>query len=126
MLNEEIQQHWDEVGSEVEFQVMDWNALLNLMRQGAKSAEGSAFGAINVSWNTMDPHNAFMRFGDSQQVPPKGSNSAYINDPEFDKLANQARSTSDPKELDKLLAKINTRMVDEAEFVVFAHDSAAN
>src|SRR5260370_41671381 len=114
MLNEEIQQHWDEVGSEVEFQVMDWNALLNLMRQVAKSAEGSAFGAINVSWNTMDPHNAFMRFLDSQQVPPKGSNWGYIQEPEFDALAKEARPTSDPKELDTELAKVKARMVDDA------------
>jgi ABC-type transport system substrate-binding protein len=70
----------------------------------------------------MDPHNAFMRFVDSQQIPPKGSNWGYINDPEFDKLATEARSTSDPKELDKVLAKINTRMVDEAVFVWVVHD----
>jgi ABC-type transport system substrate-binding protein len=122
IMNEFIQQQFAEIGVELEFQVMDWNALLNMMRQGAKSAEGAPFGAINVSWNTMDPHNAFMRFIDSQQIPPKGSNWGYINDPEFDKLAGEARSTSDPKELDKVLARINTRMVDEAVFVWFVHD----
>ena len=70
----------------------------------------------------MDPHNAFMRFIDSQQVPPKGSNWGYINDPVFDALAKEARSTADPKELDKVLAKINTLMVDQALFVWFVHD----
>lgn len=53
---------------------------------------------------------------------PRASNWGYINDPEFDKLAAEARSTSDPAELDKVLAKINTRMVDEAVFVWFVHD----
>ena len=81
IMNEAIQQQWAEVGIDVEFQVMDWNALLNFMRQGAKAPEAAPFSAINVSWNTMDPHNAFMRFVDSQQVPPKGSNWGYINDP---------------------------------------------
>ena len=81
IMNEAIQQQWAEVGIDVEFQVMDWNALLNFMRQGAKAPEAAPFGAINVSWNTMDPHNAFMRFIDSQQIPPKGSNWGYINDP---------------------------------------------
>jgi peptide/nickel transport system substrate-binding protein len=122
IMNEAIQQQWAEVGIDVEFQVMDWNALLNTMRQGAKSTEGQQFGAINVSWNTMDPHNAFMRFVDSQQVPPKGSNWGYINDPEFDRLAKEARSTSDPAALDKVLAKINTKMVDDAVFVWVVHD----
>ena len=122
IMNEAIQQQWADIGIDAEFQVMDWNALLNVMRQGAKSPEGQQYGAINVSWNTMDPHNAFMRFVDSQQIPPKGSNWGYINDPEFDKLANEARSTSDPKELDKVLAKINTKMVDDAVFVWVVHD----
>ena len=122
IMNEAIQQQWAEVGVDVEFQVMDWNALLNFMRQGAKAPEAAGFGAINVSWNTMDPHNAFMRFIDSQQVPPKGSNWGYINDPGFDALAKEARSTSDPAALDKVLARINTKMVDDAVFVWVVHD----
>jgi peptide/nickel transport system substrate-binding protein len=122
IMNEFIQQQFAEIGVDLEFQVMDWNALINLTRLGAKSPEGLQLAAINSSWNTMDPHNAFMRFVDSQQIPPKGSNWGYINDPEFDKLATEARSTSDPKELDKVLARINTRMVDEAVFVWVVHD----
>ena len=81
IMNEFIQQQFAEIGVDLEFQVMDWNALLNLMRLGAKSPEGMQLAAINSSWNTMDPHNAFMRFVDSQQIPPKGSNWGYINDP---------------------------------------------
>ncbi len=65
----------------------------------------------------MDPHNAFMRFVDSQMVPPKGSNWGYINDAELDALAAEARRTSDVEALDKVLARINTRMVDQALFV---------
>ena len=122
IMNEFIQQQFAEVGVDLEFQVMDWNALVNLARLGAKSPEGSQFNAINSSYNTMDPHNAFMRFDDSQQIPPKGSNWGYINYPEFDALAAEARRTSDPKELDKVLAKINTLMVDQAVFVWFVHD----
>jgi peptide/nickel transport system substrate-binding protein len=119
IMNEFIQQ---QVGVDLDFRVMDWNALLNLMRKGAKSPEGSPFSAINVSWNTMDPHNAFMRFVDSKQIPPNGSNWGYVDDPEFDRLANEARNTSDPAALDKVLARINTRMVDQAVFVWFVHD----
>ncbi|SKA37977.1 ABC-type transport system, substrate-binding protein [Enhydrobacter aerosaccus] len=122
IMNEFIQQQFAEVGIDLDFQVLDWNALLNLMRKGAKSAEGAPFTAINVSWNTMDPHNAFMRFVDSAQIPPKGSNWGYINDPGFDALAKEARETADPAALDKVLAKINTKMVDDAVFVWFVHD----
>ena len=37
-------------------------------------------------------------------------------------LAKEARATSDPAALDKVLARINTRMVDEAVFVWVVHD----
>jgi hypothetical protein len=78
IMNEFIQQQFAEIGVDLEFQVMDWNALINLTRLGAKSPEGTQLAAINSSWNTMDPHNAFMRFVDSQMIPPKGSNWGYI------------------------------------------------
>ena len=122
VMNEFIQQQFAEVGVDLEFQVMDWNALINLTRLGAKSPEGLQFAAINSSWNTMDPHNAFMRFVDSQMIPPKGSNWGYINDPQLDALAAESRRTANPEDLDRVLAKINTRMVDEALFVWVVHD----
>ena len=122
IMNEFIQQQYAEIGVDLEFQVMDWNALINLTRLGAKSPEGTQLAAINSSWNTMDPHNAFMRFVDSQMIPPKGSNWGYINDPELDALAAEARRTSDVEALDKVLARINTRMVDQALFVWVVHD----
>ncbi|HZX87837.1 MAG TPA: ABC transporter substrate-binding protein [Reyranella sp.] len=122
IMNEFIQQQYAEIGVDLEFQVMDWNALINLTRQGAKSPEGAQLAAINSSWNTMDPHNAFTRFVDSQMVPPKGSNWGYINDAELDALAAEARRTSDVEMLDKVLARINTRMVDQALFVWVVHD----
>ena len=49
IMNEAIQQQWAEVGVDVEFQVMDWNALLNFMRQGAKAPEAAAFAAASAS-----------------------------------------------------------------------------
>lgn len=122
IMNEFIQQQFAEIGVDLEFQVMDWNALINLTRQGAKSPDGLQLAAINSSWNTMDPHNAFMRFVDSQMIPPKGSNWGYINDPELDALAAEARRTANVEALDQVLARINTRMVDQALFVWVVHD----
>jgi len=49
----------------------------------------------------MDPHKAFMRFVDSQQIR-QGVNGGYINDP-LSTAGNEARNTSDPKD-DKVLA----------------------
>ena len=42
LMNEFIQQQFAEIGVDMDFQVMDWNALLNLMRQGRQVDRGRA------------------------------------------------------------------------------------
>jgi peptide/nickel transport system substrate-binding protein len=100
---------------------MDWKEFLSVLGGGAKAKEAGGYDAVNIAWSTMDPHNALMRFIDSQQVPPKGANWGYISDPEFDRLAKEARNSADPQQRDAVLAKIHTKMVDDAVFVWFVH-----
>ncbi|HEX9463492.1 MAG TPA: ABC transporter substrate-binding protein [Alphaproteobacteria bacterium] len=122
VMNEIVQQNLKEVGVDMQVEVFEWQALLNLARGGATSPEGRDLGAINNSWNTMEPYNAFVRFADSQLVPPKGNNWGYINDAELDALVAEARRTSAGPQLDAILARINTRMVDQAYFLWVVHD----
>lgn len=62
----------------------------------------------------MDPLSAFLRHVDSEATPPVGLNWGFLNDPELDKLCAEARETFDPTAQDAVLAKIDTRMVDQA------------
>ena len=70
----------------------------------------------------MDPSSAFLRQVDSQAVPPKGTNWGGINDPELDRLCAAAREEFDPVKQDAILAEINTRMVDQADWIFVVHD----
>jgi ABC-type transport system substrate-binding protein len=122
VMNEFIQQNLADVGVDMEVEVFEWNALTARTRQGADAPENRGFGAVNSSWNTMEPYNAFIRFADSRMIPPKGSNWGHINDPELDALCAEARKTPQGPAQDEVLGKIDTKMVDQAVFLWIVHD----
>jgi ABC-type transport system substrate-binding protein len=122
IMNEFIQQNLADVGVDMEVEVFEWNALTARGRAGAAAAENRGLAAYNSSWNTMEAYNAFIRFADSKLVPPKGSNWGYINDPDLDALVAEVRKTPASPAQDELLAKIDTKLVDQAVFLWVAHD----
>lgn len=123
-MNEYMQQNLAEVGIKVDFEVTEWNALIDLWRAGAKSPQAKGAHVINVSYSTQDPYSSFTRFLRSDQHAPKGVNWGFYNDPEMDKLLNAASSSFDPKERDGYLAKVHAREVDDAAFLWVVHDVA--
>ncbi|MEQ9121749.1 MAG: ABC transporter substrate-binding protein [Alphaproteobacteria bacterium] len=123
-MNEYMQQNLKEVGIDIEFEVTEWNALIDLWRGGAKSPQAMGAGVINVSYTTQDPYSAFTRFLRSDLHAPKGVNWGFYNDPEMDKLLNMAAATFDPVERDKVLAQVHAREVDDAAFIWVVHDVA--
>ncbi len=123
-MNEYIQQNLAEVGIKVDFEVTEWNALIDLWRAGAKSPQAKGAHVINVSYTTQDPYSSFTRFLRSDLHAPKGVNWGFYNDPEMDKLLNAASSAFDPKERDGYLAKVHAREVDDAAFLWVVHDVA--
>ena len=56
------------------------------------------------------------------QVPPRGNNWGGINDPVLDALVGEARHAADTETLDRILARIDTQMVNQAYFVWIVHD----
>lgn len=123
-MNEYIQQNLAEVGIDVEFEVTEWNALIDLWRAGAKSPQAKGAHVINVSYTTQDPYSSFTRFLRSDLHAPKGVNWGFYNDPEMDKLLNAASAAFDPAERDAYLAKVHTREVNDAAFLWVVHDVA--
>jgi len=122
-MNEFVQQNLADVGVKLDLEVLEWQALrARRDAGGAKGAGSKGIDAINNSWNSMDPLSAFLRHVDSTATPPAGLNWGFLNDPELDKLAAEARETFDPKAQDAVLAKIDTRMVDQADWIFVVHD----
>jgi len=121
-MNEYIQQNLAEVGIKVDFEVVEWNTMINMWRAGAKSEQVKGSNAINFSYFIQDPFTAFIRHVDSKLVAPNGTNWGYYQSPEMDALLDKARNTFEASEQDKVLAAIHEKIVDEALFLFVAHD----
>jgi peptide/nickel transport system substrate-binding protein len=121
-MNEYIQQNLAEVGIKVDFEVVEWNTLINLWRAGAKSEQAKGANGINFSYFIQDPFTAFIRHVDSKLVAPNGTNWGVYQDPAMDALLDEARTTFVAAEQDKVLQKIHEKMVDEALFLFVTHD----
>ncbi len=121
-MNEFLQQNLKEIFLEVEFEVYDWNSLLDAWHGGAKGAAARGCSAINVTYGSFDPYNAFIRLLKSSLVAPAGVNWGCFADPQLDAMFAQVYQTFDPAQQDTLLRTIHERIVDEALFVFAAHD----
>ncbi|MEO0761701.1 MAG: ABC transporter substrate-binding protein, partial [Pseudomonadota bacterium] len=123
-MNEYIQQTLKDVGIEIEFMVVEWQALLDIWRAGAKSAQANGADGVNVSYTTQDPYSTFTRFLRSDLAAPNGVNYGYFSDPWYDEKLKEAELTFDPEARDAILAELHTREVDEALFLWVVHDVA--
>ena len=73
-MNEFLQQNLKDVFIEIDFEVYDWSALIDVWHGGAKSPSGRNCTAINFSYGAFDPYNAFIRLLKSSLVAPAGVN----------------------------------------------------
>jgi len=123
-MNEYLQQNLKEAYFDVEFEVVEWQALLDLWRAGAKSPQVKGAHGVNISYTTQDPYSSFHRLLRSDLHAPVGVNWGFYSDPEMDKLLAVAQNAFEPKERDAALAKVHTKMVDDALFLWVVHDVA--
>jgi peptide/nickel transport system substrate-binding protein len=121
-MNEFLQQDLKQVGVNVEFDVLEWNALFASWRQGCRDASARGAHATNVSFAAMDPFFAMVRFWDSKMAPPVSNNWGFFNNPRFDAMIAEARNAFEPAARDAALARLHAAGVDEALFIWIAHD----
>ncbi|SDD34726.1 ABC transporter substrate-binding protein [Belnapia rosea] len=122
-MNEYVQQSWREVGIEVEFEPVELEVLYTCWRQGAAGELARNVTANNVAYVTSDPLYALIRFFHSKQIAPTGVNWSHYRDAEMDRLIDTAMQTFDPAEVDRLMAKVHEKAVDEALLVFVVHDT---
>ena len=121
-MNEFVQQSLAEVGIKVEFEVVEWNTLINIWRAGAKAETSRGGTGLNYSYFIQDPFTGFIRHLQGNLAPPNGTNWGYYNDPDMDKLFDQVRNTFDKEEQVKVLQKVHEKFVDDALFLMITHD----
>jgi peptide/nickel transport system substrate-binding protein len=121
-MNEFVQQNLAEVGIKVEFEVVDWNQLINIWRAGTKDPSAKGATAMNYSYFIQDPFTGFVRHLQCDLKPPSGTNWGYYCDPEMDKLLAQVRTTFDAGEQIAVLQKVHEKYVDDALFLMITHD----
>lgn len=121
-MNEFMQQNLKDCFFDVELDVIEWNAVFTNWREGAKHANARGANAINVTFATMDPFFAMVRFVSTKTFPPVSNNWGYFGTDEIDGLIATARSSFEAGARDKALAGLHKRIVEEAPFVWVAHD----
>jgi len=123
-MNEFIQQNLADVGIKVDFDVVEWNTLINIWRAGAKAESSKSASGMNYSYFIQDPFTAFIRHLESNLVAPNGTNWGYYKNPEMDALFEKARTTFTAKDQDAVLQAIHEKIVDDALFLFVTHDVA--
>ena len=119
-MNEYIQQNLKEVGIEVEFEVMEWQALRAVRNKGPGDAANDRYDGVNNSWSTNKPADVEANFA-TWKISPKGVNWG-VSDPVVDGILKEFMSTFDQKTQDRLLADAHTRIVDQAYQLWVVHD----
>lgn len=122
-MNEYLQQALRECYFDVELDVIEWNTVFTNWRRGANDESANGAHAINVSFATMDPFFAMVRFTSTGTFPPVSNNWGLFGNDEFDALIADARTTFDDTARDAALARLHARIVEEAPFVWVAHDA---
>ena len=73
LMNGVVHQNLKEIGIEVGFEVVEWDALLVIRREGGAKALQRGATAINVPYSSTHPYSAFMRSLKTEIVPPTGA-----------------------------------------------------
>jgi ABC-type transport system substrate-binding protein len=121
-MNEFVQQNLADVGIKVEFEVVDWNQLINIWRAGATDPASKSGHSINFTYFIQDPFTGFVRHLQCDLKAPKGTNWGHYCDPEMDKLLDAVKTTFEPKEQLAVLQKVHEKYVNDALFLMVTHD----
>ncbi len=121
-MNEFIQQNLAEAGIQIDFEVVEWNTLINIWRAGAKHESSRGATGMNYSYFIQDPFTGFIRHLQCNLQPPAGTNWGHYCTPEMDALFDKVRNTFDAAEQTRVLQAVHEKFVDDALFLMVTHD----
>lgn len=115
IMNEYIQKNLSEVGIQVELQMMDWNAVNNVMKNGFEG-EYAELGALNSSFYTMFP-TVFNKYCGSTGAFNMGG---YSN-PEYDELIKKANASPET-EANQYFIEAEQIIAEEQPWIIVCND----
>ena len=120
-----IQNFAREIGIDIDYEVADWNTVINIWRAGAKDPSAKGASAINFSYSLQEPFSAYIRHLQCDLVPPTGTNWGYYCDTPMAALFDKVRNTFDPAQQTAVLRTIQEKFTNDALFLMVAHDVQA-
>ena len=121
-MNEFVQENLNQVGFDVEIEVVDWEALRARRRARADGAENKGVYGLNNSWSIMDPDFGIMSVIYSKNAPPVGNNWGLYNDATADALCEKAQVEFDIGKQYQAIAELHQYVVDQAMWIWVVHD----
>ena len=115
-MNEFIKENMRDVGIDIEFEVMDWEALRTRRRLGATATENKGRHGINNSWAYWDPDIGLIGPA-AAFTKSSGFNWGDYSNPEAEKLAKAAKEAFDPAEQNKILGQLHDVVVSDAMWI---------
>ncbi len=119
-MNELVKSNMEAAGFKVTFDVMDWNALLDVGRGGADKFP--KIHGINISRAAQDPWYGLIRHVQRAQWAPAGANWGKYSDDITEDLIAKVGAEFDASKRLVLLKQLNERMNDQAIMIWVAHD----
>ncbi len=120
-MNEFLQQNLQEVGIDIDFDVVEWGTMLVAVRNAPTAAPSHGVDGVNISLSYTDPSSMF-RYYATESWSPTNYNWGHWSSKQADELLKQAQATFDPAAQAKLLAQAHAIVVDEAPWLFIVHD----
>ena len=119
-MNELAKSQLEDAGFQVTFNVMDWNALIEVGRSGVvKYPDISGY---NGSRALLDPVSAIIKPVARAYWSPAGSNWGHFESPVSEKLVDEIFTTFDPVKRMEYLTKLHEFESDQALMIYVVHD----
>jgi ABC-type transport system substrate-binding protein len=119
-MNELVKSQLDAVGFKTTITVMDWNALLDISRQGP--AKFPQYSGVNISRSLPDAFMGLIRHVWTPQWTPAGGNWGHYSNPKMDALIEQVFAEFDIDKRAVLIRQLHDYMNEEAVMIWVAHD----
>ena len=120
-MNEILQQQVKPSGFDLEFDVVDWGAMLVAKRSAPEAPASHGDDALNNSLSFTDP-SSMVRYFVKGSFSPNGINWGHFSDPRVETLLTKAMESFDSEQQAELAAEAHSIVVDEAPWAFIVHD----